>query len=246
MGKPTLLKLTQVRTDGGTQSRVAINEATVSEYATVLAEGAVFPPIVIFFDGEHYWLADGFHRVAAHKLAERIDIEADVRDGTQRDAVMFSLTANATHGLPRTQADKQKVITTLLRDAEWWQWSDREIAKRCGVDHKTVGRMRRVVGIPTAERKFTSKHGTVGVRKVEARPMGNFPTDIDEPAKKGPAAVMVEMVAEVERLAISFSDAPVEHLRDAKTAARSAIRAWGKIDRDLDAAIEAASALVGV
>ena len=30
-----------------------------------MEEGAIFPPVTVFFDGEHFWLADGFHRVQA-------------------------------------------------------------------------------------------------------------------------------------------------------------------------------------
>lgn len=32
---------------------------------------------------------------------------------------------------------------TLLKDDEWSQWSDREIARHCAVHHDTVGTIRR-------------------------------------------------------------------------------------------------------
>jgi hypothetical protein len=35
-----------------------------------------------------------------------------------------------------------RAVLKLLRDPEWLAWSDREIAKRCGVDHMTVGKLR--------------------------------------------------------------------------------------------------------
>lgn len=93
---PTI-SITDVRTDGGTQSRVAMNDAIVSEYAKLLADGVKLPAITVFFDGEHYWAGDGFHRHAAHVRNGAVEIEADVREGTQRDAVMFSLSANEAH-----------------------------------------------------------------------------------------------------------------------------------------------------
>jgi hypothetical protein len=34
-------------------------------YAEDMAAGAVFPAIVLFFDGAEYWLVDGFHRILA-------------------------------------------------------------------------------------------------------------------------------------------------------------------------------------
>ena len=30
--------------------------------------GDQFPPIDVFFDGQNYWLVDGFHRLQAHVL----------------------------------------------------------------------------------------------------------------------------------------------------------------------------------
>ncbi len=38
--------------------------------------------------------------------------------------------------------DKRRAVMTLLQDVEWGQWSDREIAQRCKVEHKTVGKIR--------------------------------------------------------------------------------------------------------
>ena len=61
----TTLPLSFIRCDGGTQPREAINDAVVSEYAERIAEGDSFPPVTVYYDGSDYWLADGFHRVAA-------------------------------------------------------------------------------------------------------------------------------------------------------------------------------------
>ena len=63
-------------------------------------------------------------------------IEADVRQGDRRDAVLFSCGANVEHGVQRSQADARRAVLMLLRDSEWSQWSDREVAKRCKVSPK--------------------------------------------------------------------------------------------------------------
>ncbi len=56
----------------GAQAGVEINETTVADYAADMASGAGFPPVVVYFDGTDYWLADGFHRVrAATRIARR-------------------------------------------------------------------------------------------------------------------------------------------------------------------------------
>jgi hypothetical protein len=59
------------------------------------------------------------------------------------DAVLFACGANAQHGLPRSRSDKGKAVTTLLSSETWSAWSDREIARRCGVSHGFVAAIRR-------------------------------------------------------------------------------------------------------
>ena len=61
--------------DGGAQMRVEMQTDVVLEYADAMLDGAVFPPVVIYFDQTDYWLADGFHRVEAPRKIERETIE---------------------------------------------------------------------------------------------------------------------------------------------------------------------------
>ncbi len=89
-----------------------------------------------------YYLVDGFHRVEAAKQAGITELPFIEKSGTYREALLFSLTVNATHGLRRSNADKRKAVMTLLEDSEWSQWSNREIARRCGVNEKTVRNLR--------------------------------------------------------------------------------------------------------
>lgn len=138
----TTLRLDQIRTDGGTQSRVQLDWIATSEYAAAMQEGAQFPPVVVFHDGQAYWLADGFHRIRAAEKAGLTEFPADIRQGTRRDAVLYSVGANANHGVRRTNADKRAAVLLLLNDDEWSQWSDREIARRCGVSQPFVSKLR--------------------------------------------------------------------------------------------------------
>lgn len=141
--KPQTVDIRNIRTDGGTQSRAHIDGPTVYEYAGLMRDGVEFPPIVVYYDGSDYWLADGFHRVAAHREARPgQSIRAEVFQGERRDAVLHSVGANASHGLRRTNADKRRAVETLLRDEEWSKWSDREIARRVGVSNRFVSNMR--------------------------------------------------------------------------------------------------------
>lgn len=139
LAAPATLPLYRIRLDGGTQTRAKLSDATIAEYSEHLAS---LPPVTVFDDGEHVWLADGFHRVKAFQLAKRAKIPVDLREGTRRDALLFAVGCNAAHGLRRSNADKRRSVAVLLRDPEWSRWSDRELAKRAGVSNKFVSTLR--------------------------------------------------------------------------------------------------------
>jgi len=126
------------------QARVAMNDETIEEYAEAMRNGDKFPPVVVFSDdGASYWLSDGFHRYhAAKQIANKWNLQAEIRAGGKREAILFAVGANASHGLRRSREDKRNPVLKLLKDKEWSQWSDREIARQCRVDHKTVARIR--------------------------------------------------------------------------------------------------------
>lgn len=171
------LSLTSLKINGGTQPRQAISDETVLEYAEALRDGAVFPPVVVVRDGANLWLVDGFHRFHAHRRCGRETIAAEVRDGTLRDAVLYSLSANVEHGLRRTNADKRKAVLTMLTnklvamDDDGNPWSNREVARRCCVGPDLVGRLRASLSESDSEpsetaRSYTTKHGTKAVMKT--------------------------------------------------------------------------------
>lgn len=144
------LKLDSIRTDGGTQTRAVIDQNTVAQYSDDMRAGAAFPPIVVFHDGAEYWLADGFHRVMAATAAGLSEVDSDVKQGTRRDAVLFSVGANARHGLRRTNEDKRRAVETLLNDAEWRKWSNVKIAEACGVSNQFVSTMRQPLHVASS------------------------------------------------------------------------------------------------
>lgn len=162
------LDINKIRINGGSQARATLDEETIAEYAEAMEAGATFPPITVFYDGEQYWLADGFHRRKAALKLSRASIAADIRQGTLRDAVLYSVGTNASHGLRRTNADKRRAVITLLEDMEWRQWSNREIARRCHVSPDLVDRLR--ASLPDsgseASRQFVTKHGTLSTMQT--------------------------------------------------------------------------------
>ncbi len=140
--------------DAGAQMRVDMRPEIVAEYADEMLAGTTFPPVVLYQEGETYWLADGYHRVDAARRINLETITAAIHEGTSRDAILHGIGANAVHGLRRTQADKRRAVERLLRDPEWAKWSNRKVAAAARVDHKTVGKIRRELSgeIPTPNR----------------------------------------------------------------------------------------------
>jgi len=157
----------------------------VNEYAEAMKAGSEFPPVVVFHDGETHWLADGYHRHAAATSAKAETITADVRQGALRDAVLYAAGANATHGLRRTNDDKRRAVETLLRDAEWSQWSDNEIARRCGVSQPFVSAQRRQVAI--WQNKIHQAPPTSGQRRINSKLLKS--PEVQELAKQAQAPI---------------------------------------------------------
>jgi DNA (cytosine-5)-methyltransferase 1 len=134
--------LTLIEEDTETQSRNGINPKIILEYLEKRKSGVEFPPVVLFFNKGKYYIGDGWHRYYAEKEMLSQSILAEVKYGTKRDAVLYSCGANANHGLRRSSEDKRKSVLTLLKDDEWSKFSNREIARRCGVDEGMVRKYR--------------------------------------------------------------------------------------------------------
>lgn len=143
--KTKTIKLSDIVIDAGTQQRVTINNDVVSEYAEAMRCGTKFPPITVFFNGTTYYLVDGYHRRNATADAGIDDILADVIDGTKREAVLYSLGVNNSHGVRLTNADKRKAVLTMLEDDEWLHWTDTQISKHCKVTQPFVSKIRKEI-----------------------------------------------------------------------------------------------------
>jgi hypothetical protein len=235
-----LMMCAALRIDGGTQSRMAIDDAVVQDYRDALLDSVELPPVIVFCDKENsHWLGDGFHRLLAHQQAGIDTIRVDVRSGSRRDAVLFSVGANANHGLRRTNADKRKSVETLLNDAEWQEWSDREIGKACGVSNHLVAAMRNLTGNSPSEnnpplRKFTNKHGIESVMNTAAINANRADEKPGSPpeasAEIPPAKATTEQSAQIEA-GCSHVDDEIEELRERYSELASTLKeAMSEID----------------
>ena len=174
---PTELKIHELRIDGGTQPRAMLDGPTVMEYAETMERGVELPPVSVMYDGENYWLYDGFHRVKAAQNIDRTTIRAEIKQGTKEDAQWESLAANKAHGLRRSQADKRRVIKRALKG--WGSnKSDRAIARHVGCSPTTVGKYREdlSVQIGQIEEREVTRNG-----KTYTQDTSNIGTSQDTP-----------------------------------------------------------------
>lgn len=151
-----------IRVDGGTQIRKSTYYDKIDEYAQAMLDGIAFPPMTVFWDGEFYWLADGFHRLGAYESVcetlERnsIDVDCDVIEGSQREAILYACGANDAHGIQRTSDDKKAAVKTVLENPlvsinpkSGQPWVDAEIARICNVGKPFVAKVRPKVAVVT-------------------------------------------------------------------------------------------------
>lgn len=172
------IKLDEIIIDGGTQTRAALNEDTIDDYAEAMTEGAKFPAVVVFASGTAYLLADGFHRFMAAQRCGWVEIDCDVRKGSKQDAIKYSLGSNIAHGLRRTNADKRRGVEIALR--EFGKMSDRAIAEMCGVGYTLVAEIQKerlpTTGSQPPPPRPTQRIGRDG-RETETANIGAPPRD---------------------------------------------------------------------
>lgn len=176
------ISLELIRTDGGTQMRAELHKDTYLEYRDVWKSSPEsFPPLVLFYDGSVYWLADGFHRFYGAREAGLKAVPADVRDGTQRDAILYAVGANQSNGLRRTNLDKRRAVETLLSDAEWVTWSDVLISEQAGVGHAFVSSLRNelstVESSPASKQADKPRKGKDGKLRKPPKPKPKPPRE---------------------------------------------------------------------
>lgn len=169
------------------QSRAQMDFALVDEYAQMMQAGIEFDPAegIVDADGTIY-IYNGYHRGEA---AEHVNMPLRVRvtPGTRADAEWLAFSANTKHGLRRTHADIERVVKNALQHPNAADMSDRELARHCGTDHKTVGNWRRRLA-DAAKRKNESG-------EIPNVPTPDAPLDLDAAQRAQAEAVIAQAQA---------------------------------------------------
>jgi hypothetical protein len=138
--------IANITTDPRLQTRAGpLDEEHVERLRLAILENKGVEPVVLAFDGSNHLLEDGFHRLEAHRRQGALELPALIYTKTFREALWDALAHNASHGLPRNNQDKRRVVGIALADAEWQVKSDRAIAEHCQVSHDFVNRLRREI-----------------------------------------------------------------------------------------------------
>lgn len=183
-----------IDTKAGTQVRVSLSQERVERYRADKERGDVFPPVKVRHDPAtgHYYLEDGFHRLAADDLLARTDIVCEVRTGTLERARWEATAANKAHGLDRTQADIANACRMALQNSHSQGLSDREIGRHLGVDGKTVARYRQIMeqeqAIPAVVERTGKDGRTINTAGIGRRPPPPPVTSYWSPAPVKPGA----------------------------------------------------------
>lgn len=187
----SIIPLKSIVFDAGTQIRVELDQHLVGEYAEAMTEGAHFPPIVLFHDGNRHYLADGFHRFMAAQRLKFADIDADVRPGTKDDALWFALGANKKNGKRLNSTDLQHAIRLAFET--WPDKSAHEIAAQVGCTQQWVSARR--AQVTTTCHLPDRVTGRDGKSYPATRPVKQTPTTNGMSAKASRSAAYEAKVA---------------------------------------------------
>lgn len=213
------MRLEEIRIDGGTQARARMSDATINEYASAMKDGAIFPPVTVFFDGEEYWLADGFNRYYAHKLIQRPHIDIVIKQGTRLDAKLYAVGANSDHGQRRTNEDKRNAVLMVLSEPAWKGWSARDVAKHCAVTHTFVNDVKKSLEAPSTQEKPAPKKKLPVVDAPEHDPMDDMKEAIqtlNEELEKASRAAAAGVLAEGMEDAREIMERQAEEIKTLK------------------------------
>lgn len=139
MNDPIRIPIDQIVIDDALQPR---SDGLSDDHVAALMETPEnWPPVVLARVHGGLYLIDGFHRHEAACLLEFSELTATVFDAAS-DADLFNVAfaLNAKHGRPLTLRDRKSYALTLIR--RYPELADREIGRRTGLHHETVGALR--------------------------------------------------------------------------------------------------------
>lgn len=128
------------------QFRANLSSEVAEDYALAISNNAKFPNLIVFDTGREdglYTLVDGFQRLTAYQVNDYRKVHVDVIEGTEEQALLYALNANAANGARYTNADKRKRAIFCFGHKTMSKWSDNKIADYLGVTQGFISGKRR-------------------------------------------------------------------------------------------------------
>jgi hypothetical protein len=150
MNDPVIVPISQIVIDDRLQPRCdGISDEHV---ASLMETPEIWPPIVLARGNGGLFLIDGFHRHEAARQLGIAEVTATIYDppeGADLYGIAFQL--NAKHGRALNLRDRKAYALLLLR--QYPDASDRELGRKCGLHHETIGSLRDAQGTPIRPRE---------------------------------------------------------------------------------------------
>lgn len=113
------------------------NQAHIESLATSIAEGGVKVPLVVYFEDDEIWVADGHCRLAATRLAmsrgaeiKAIPVKTEGRGASEADRLLLQILDSK----PKTPLERGRVVKRLLD----FGWSEAEVAAKSGFSRQYI------------------------------------------------------------------------------------------------------------
>ena len=142
MRNKTEISIESIIIDRQYQGRATTDAAVVGHYFEAMEHGDIFPPLEVYEVNFDYFLIDGFHRLEAYRRFGAKSVDAYVTEGTADQAMVAALTANQSHGLQLSNADKRLLVKRASVHPSFQELSDRELAKKLRVSPPFVAKIK--------------------------------------------------------------------------------------------------------
>jgi len=136
VGKKKQIATELLELDNKLQCRAEVPKEILNDYAEAWKAGVKFPEVVVYQVDDRFLVVDGFCRVVSAQSIGKSKVPCVVHQGTFKDALRAACGANVSHGLRRTNADKQKAARLAIENFP--ELSSRELGDLCGVSHVYV------------------------------------------------------------------------------------------------------------
>ena len=144
------IRLNKITVDLRIESLIAPFQNKVRGYRHILVTNYdELPNILVFNSGKKIYLVDGWERYKIARDSKKEEIECEVKFGSLREAIQFSL-SRADQIYPRIRTTPRtkyrpdtihRYIKACINDPKWGQLNDRWIARMCGVSYALVRKM---------------------------------------------------------------------------------------------------------